>query len=400
MAQPAIPADDSERVDSLRSYSILDTLPEEDYDNLTAIAASICNTPVSLVSLIDEGRQWFKSTHGLDVSETAREFAFCAHAINDQSNILAVPDTRTDDRFSDNPFVTGEPHVIFYAGVPLVNFEGFALGTLCVLDYKPRKLSEEQIAGLKALARQVMNLMEMRKIRREHEELVIMLNQRNEDLERFAYVAAHDLKTPIVNIMNMGHLFRRMFGQSLDERGGEILDIITDSARNLSSLVDGLLDYSKCDKVLQEKKQVIYIGDIKKEIAAMFYNNPEVTITLNSKVEKITINKTALSQILTNLVSNAVKYNNKTSTEIEIGIAENGSQYEFYLQDNGPGIPPEHHKNVFTIFEVLSPEDRYGMRGNGIGLATVKKLIDQMGGNIELRSEPGKGACFYFTIPV
>jgi len=400
MLQAHVQSNENKRIESLVSYSILDSLPEEDYDNLTAIAASICNTPVSLISLIDDKRQWFKSHHGLDASATAREFAFCAHAINDPNNIFSVGDARNDERFRDNPLVTGEPHVIFYAGVPLVNHDGFALGTLCVIDHKPSKLSEEQLTGLKALSKQVMNLLEMRKMRMEYEAALKSLEQKNEDLERFAYVAAHDLKTPVVNIMSMGRLFLKMFGQSLDERGREILDIITDSARNLSSLVDGLLDYSKCDKVLQEKKQVIYIDEIKKEIGAMFYNDPEITIGINSTLEKITINKAALSQILTNLVSNAVKYNNKARTEIEIGIAENASQYEFYLQDNGPGIPPEHHKNVFTIFEVLSPEDRYGKRGNGIGLATVKKLVDQLGGNIELRSDDGKGACFYFSIPV
>lgn len=400
MLQPESNAAEKQRVENLRSYSILDTMPEEDYDNLTAIAASICDTPVSLISLIDENRQWFKSKHGLDTSETLREFAFCAHAINEPGKVFAVRDARTDERFKDNPLVTGEPYVIFYTGVPLVTFEGFALGTLCVIDHKPRKLTEKQISGLKALSKQVINLLELRKIRREHEEALGKLNQQNQDLERFAYVAAHDLKMPVVNIMNMGRLFFKIFGESLDERGREILDIITNSAINLSSLVDGLLDYSKCEKVLQEKKQVILMTDIKKEIAAMFYNNPEVNINVLTTVDQIKINKSALSQILSNLILNAVKYNNKAVTKIEIGIAENASQYEFYLKDNGPGILPEHHNRIFAIFEVMVPEDRFGARGNGIGLATVKKLVDQMGGNIEVRSEAGEGACFYFNLPV
>ncbi len=400
MLQPESNAAEKQRVENLRSYSILDTMPEEDYDNLTAIAASICDTPVSLISLIDENRQWFKSNHGLDTSETLREFAFCAHAINEPGKVFAVRDARTDERFKDNPLVTGEPYVIFYTGVPLVTFEGFALGTLCVIDHKPRKLTEKQISGLKALSKQVINLLELRKIRREHEEALGKLNQQNQDLERFAYVAAHDLKMPAVNIMNMGRLFFKIFGESLDERGREILDIITNSAINLSSLVDGLLEYSRCEKVLQEKKQVILMTDIKKEIAAMFYNNPEVNINVLTTVDQIKINKSALSQILSNLILNAVKYNNKAVTRIEIGIAETASQYEFYLKDNGPGILPEHHKRIFAIFEVMVPEDRFGARGNGIGLATVKKLVDQMGGNIEVKSEAGEGACFYFNLPV
>lgn len=399
MLQQDIQISEKQRIESLLSYSILDTLPEQDYDNLTAIAASICNTPVSQVTLIDENRQWAKSNYGVHSTQVSREFSFCAMAINDNARIFICADARIDERFRNNPLVTGHPNIVFYAGVPLVNFDGFALGTLCVIDHKPRKLSDGQIAGLEALANQVMHLLELRKLRKEYEETLQMLNRKNEDLERFAYVAAHDLKTPVVNITNMGRLFLKIFGKNLDERGKEIMGIITDSAGNLSSLVDGLLEYSRCDKVLQEKKQVIYITEIRKEIAAMFYNCPEVKIDILTTLEHITINKAALSQVLTNLVSNAVKYSNKARTEIEIGIAENADRYEFYLQDNGPGIPPEHYKKVFTIFEVLSPEDRYGKRGNGIGLATVKKLVDQMGGSIEVKSESGKGACFYFTIP-
>lgn len=393
-------ANEKERVESLRSYSILDTLPEEDYDNLTAIAASICNTPVSLVSLIDDKRQWFKSSYGLDVTETDKELAFCAHAINDPNNIFAVNDARTDDRFRDNPFVTGDPHVIFYAGVPLVNPEGFALGTLCVIDHIPRKLTDEQVAGLKALSKQVMNLLELRRVKRNYEDTIQLIQQRNEDLERFAYVAAHDLKTPVVNIITMGRLFQKLFGQILDEKGKDIMNIITDSAGNLSLLVDGLLDYSKCEKVVKEKKQTIYIRDIKKEIESIFYDSPAVKITLQSTLEKIAINKTAFSQIFSNLVSNAVKYNNKELTEIEIGIDETSSAYQFYVQDNGPGIPSEYHERIFGIFEILSSEDRFGKRGNGIGLATVKKLVNSMGGHLEVRSVMNEGTRFAFTIPV
>ena len=124
---------ETERLQELDSFSILDTLPEIDYDNLTAIAAEICGTQISLISLVDNKRQWFKSHHGLGATETPKEFAFCAHAINDPGSPLIVQDARRDERFSDNPLVTGEPNVIFYAGVPLVSDAGLPLGTLCVI---------------------------------------------------------------------------------------------------------------------------------------------------------------------------------------------------------------------------------------------------------------------------
>lgn len=163
MQKPQIPKNEEARLAELFSYRILDTLPEEDYDNLTSLASSICETPISLVSLIDPERQWFKSHHGLDASETPRDLAFCAHAINRQNEVLVVPDSRKDDRFHDNPLVTGAPDVIFYAGVPLVSSNGFALGTLCVIDNKPKEISDSQIESLRILGKQVVNLMELRR---------------------------------------------------------------------------------------------------------------------------------------------------------------------------------------------------------------------------------------------
>ncbi|MER3329975.1 MAG: GAF domain-containing protein, partial [Candidatus Kapaibacterium sp.] len=154
---------ENERLKELESFSILDTLPEEDYDNLTAIAAQICGTPISLVSLLDDKRQWFKSHHGLGVSETPKEFAFCAHAINDNDKVFMIKDAREDERFYDNPLVTDEPFVIFYAGIPLVTDDGLPLGTLCVIDHEPKVLSQSQIDALKALSEQVMNLLRLRK---------------------------------------------------------------------------------------------------------------------------------------------------------------------------------------------------------------------------------------------
>ena len=141
MIPPSIPDNEKERLRELASYSIMDTLSEEEYDNLTAIASTICNTSISLVSLIDDTRQWFKSHHGLDATETPKEYAFCGHAINDPQNVLIVNDSREDERFFDNPLVEGDPYVIFYAGVPLVSQAGLPLGTLCVIDNEPKTLS-------------------------------------------------------------------------------------------------------------------------------------------------------------------------------------------------------------------------------------------------------------------
>ena len=162
MPAAALPLDETERLAALERYGILDTLPEAEYDDLTLLASQICEAPISLVSLVAAERQWFKSRHGVDVDETPRALSFCAHAIH-SSNLFEVPDATLDTRFFDNELVTGEHQVRFYAGAPLVTPDGLKLGTLCVIDHKPRHLSEAQRTALRALARQAVTLLELRR---------------------------------------------------------------------------------------------------------------------------------------------------------------------------------------------------------------------------------------------
>jgi anti-sigma regulatory factor (Ser/Thr protein kinase) len=158
----AVAMDESARLEALRKYRILDTQPEQAFDDLTLLASHICETPYALITLIDASRQWFKSRVGIDASETPRSVAFCAHAIQ-QQNLFIVADAHTDDRFRDNPMVTSAPHFRFYAGAPLVTAEGHALGTLCVADTVPRTLTPAQVEALQALGRQTLAQLELRR---------------------------------------------------------------------------------------------------------------------------------------------------------------------------------------------------------------------------------------------
>jgi GAF domain-containing protein len=151
------------RLAALRRYEILDTEPEEVFDDLARVAALVCNTPVAVISLIDDCRQWFKARVGVEAKETSRSIAFCDYAIREPDRLLVVPDATADPNFRDNPLVTGDTHIRFYAGAPLVTPDGYALGTLCAIDRRPRELTPEQAKALSTLARHVVTQIELRR---------------------------------------------------------------------------------------------------------------------------------------------------------------------------------------------------------------------------------------------
>ena len=164
MFQPAPPHPrEDERLAELMGLAILDSLPEESYDQFVRLAAQVCDVPIALISLVDEKRQWFKARVGLDVCETGRDEAFCAHAIHAPDEVMVVPDTQSDPRFADNPLVTGPPHIRFYAGAPIVTGGGLPVGTLCVIDTRPRELFPWQVQTLTLLAKRIARLLDKRR---------------------------------------------------------------------------------------------------------------------------------------------------------------------------------------------------------------------------------------------
>jgi GAF domain-containing protein len=178
-----IPQNEKKRLKVLWQYDVLDTVPEEVFDELTELAARICEAPIALISLVDEKRQWFKAKVGVTVSETSRDFSFCAYAIT-QSELFIVPDATQDKRFANNPLVTSEPKIRFYAGAPLITLDGHALGTLCVIDKVPRELRLEQKQALRILARHVVSQLELRRRSRELGDVRRQSEQFKGDLEK------------------------------------------------------------------------------------------------------------------------------------------------------------------------------------------------------------------------
>ncbi len=178
-----IPASEKKRLQVLWEYQVLDTVPEEVFDDLTELAARICEAPIAMMTLVDEKRQWFKSKVGTSLSETSRDVSFCAHAIN-QSDLFIVPDTTQDERFAHNPLVTSGPQIRFYVGAPLITPDGYALGTLCVIDKVPRELRPEQKQALRILARHVVSQLELRRRSRELAEARKAGDRLKNDLEK------------------------------------------------------------------------------------------------------------------------------------------------------------------------------------------------------------------------
>ncbi|MGB5978472.1 MAG: GAF domain-containing sensor histidine kinase, partial [Cyclobacteriaceae bacterium] len=333
-----------------------------------------------------------------DLKETPRDQAFCAHAINYPDELFLVPDARIDERFKDNPLVVEDPNLVFYAGIPLVDNEGFALGSLCVIDHKPKELSEGQVSSLRALSHQVMKLIQLRKSEARLQNLIKQLEQRNAELEEFAYIAAHDIKSPIHNINSLAGLFLHDYADGIDKDGLKVIEMIRKSIRRLSQMIDNLLEYRRSEKVLEEPYTTINLRGLMSSIREILVLPKNTKVKLSTELRTIDSKRTALTQILVNLITNAIKYNDKPKPLVTVYVAEQEHYYQLQVKDNGPGIPATEHGNIFEIFRIAASADKNGIRGSGIGLATVKKLVESLAGNIELESEEGKGTTFTFTV--
>jgi signal transduction histidine kinase len=400
MQNPKILDNEKDRLAKLYEFSLLDTLEEEEYDQITKLAANICGVPISLISLIDKDRQWFKSKHGLKVPETPRDFAFCAHAINDPKNTFVVEDSRKDERFFDNPLVVNDPNVVFYAGVPLVTNENLALGTLCVIDSEPKTLSLGQKEALEILAHQVIKLFELRKKTLLQERYLRELETRNKGLEEFARVAAHDIKSPLANIKGISELF---FDDdaNLSSEQKDLIHLINDSAAQLSDLIDGILNHSRTKDLILNEMEWVNPQELVIQLLKMLHKPDAIDVRLecDPALNLFYTNPTAFQQILINLISNAFKYNKSVHPFVLVKMAILNQELIISIIDNGPGIALEDQGRVFELFQTTANTDSEGGKGTGIGLATVKELVIGLGGTIALHAKQGEGSEFRLSLP-
>ncbi|MEM6523694.1 MAG: GAF domain-containing sensor histidine kinase [Bacteroidota bacterium] len=393
MIEPAALPDEDKRFEALKQYDILDSLPEKEYDQITFLASYICDTPICLITLIDDKRQWIKSTLGLDVKETSRELAFCSHAIHSAEEILEVEDARNDPRFEKNPFVLDDPNIVFYAGAPLSTPDGYALGTLCVIDTKPKVLSDDQKKALKMLADHVMTLLDLRKKKSKLERLNDEIRTTNEELDKFAYGLSHDLQTPARGILRLLEWIESDHAQNFENELSETFELIKSRALYMHNLIDGVMRYAK-SKRTEIRFEYFNPGELLTEVAQRCVGN-EVRIVHADTHVSIYHSKVALKVCLQNLLSNSLKYSNKKECEVLFKLEEDDIQYVLLFQDNGPGISKEYFEKVFEIYETLNPKSE---ESTGIGLSTTKAILAKAGGSIRLINN-GPGACFQIKLP-
>jgi signal transduction histidine kinase len=397
---PSIPLqiNEEERLAALKSYNILDTGEEQDFDELTFLASAICDTPIALISLVDANRQWFKSHKGLDARETPVEQSFCAHAIVSYDDIMIVDDAKHDERFANNPLVTGETNITFYAGVPLVNEDGYALGSLCVIDHHKRALTDNQAAALKIIAKQVVDKLELRRKIALLEEFNQEIRDSNVFIQKFASTAAHDIKNPLSSILLTSQALQIRLGKLEDEGCKRLVDLNITATKNLVVLLDEMLAYSKKPSLLLTERKDVNLTDLLSKIRNLIKIPSNFEIHLPAEKHILNVSVVAMEQIFINLFTNAIRYNDKELGILRVTFSEDDDFYRFEVEDNGIGIAEQYHHKIFNNNFTLKTTDRYNQKGSGIGLSTVKELLTVLKGTIHLKSEVGSGTTFFISI--
>lgn len=357
------------RLAALRSYGILDTPREEDFDEVVKVASAICDAPISVINLIDHGRQWFKAEIGLGVRETPLESSICAHAIL-QPGLFVVPDTTLDRRFSDNALVTGDPHLRFYAGALLQTPEGFPLGTVCVLDYKPRELDEKQKAFLRLMASQVMKLIELRRINASEHTARLQAEQLVQENKTLIREGDHRVMNSLQLVQSILALQSRSQALSEETRtqlrtaGNRVLAI---AAVHRQLHLTGSLEEVEIDTFLQRLCESLK-HTAPAEIAAI-----DVTAD-QMKLGSDTVSGIGL--LVAELVTNSFKYAYPAghSGSVNVGFTRSSTGWRLEVSDQGQGLP--------AGFDVD--------QSTGFGMQVVKAFVRRLNATMKVSSTPGR----------
>lgn len=394
-----IPHDEPERLAALARYHLDGPGREPAFDHAVQLAAETFGVPISLISIVGADLQCFKGNHGLGADQTPRDIAFCSHAIL-RDDVLVVEDALDDPRFADNPLVQGEPRIRFYAGAPLRLRDGQVPGTLCLIDHRPRPFPEGDRMMLRRLATVVVDLIEMRLGN-------LLAEERHRALERmkdeFLAATSHELRTPVTSIVGSLGLLG-MLSDVLPENARRLVQIAQSNGQRLSRLIDDVLDLSKltdgaisidvapvtASQVLAECLEA-HLGyaakhDITLEIAK---SDPDLSFEADAN---------RLQQVLSNLVSNAVKFSAKPGP-VRLFAERVSGKVRLIVTDTGRGIPDAYRDRIFQRFVQVEPTDATQQGGSGLGLAISRELVTRMGGTIDFANLAGRGAMFFAEFP-
>lgn len=401
-------ANEQERLLELMRYEVLHTQYEEDFDQIVQLASSICKTPISTITLLDAHKQWFKAKVGIDNTDGDRDTSFCGHTIL-QSDILEVKDALTDERFHDNPLVLDDPKIRFYAGYPLVSPEGYALGTLCVIDNVPRSLTEEQKFTLRILGNQIMKMFELRLKNKEEFVRNQLIEEQKKKLEaskavqhKIISIIAHDVRGPVASVKAMIELTKE---KSLTE--AEIAELMGLLDKQLDGTLDMLTNLVEWGSILLKKEKLNLEPVALAEVAERVINNlqPFTSIKENQLINKVTIDckvladKNTLRFMLRNIISNANKFTSRGAISVSSEKTENG-MVKISITDSGCGMSEDIQKQLFNPAKRQSREGTHKEKGSGLGLILTKEFAESMNADIEVQSKEGEGTVVSIFIPV
>lgn len=399
MIKPKKHPREEERLTVLHRYGILDTMAEQAYDDITKIASAICGTSIAVISFVDKDRQWFKSTIGLDAKETPKDVAFCAHAILESSTFV-VNDATRDPRFVNNPLVTSEPHIRFYAGAPLKSLEGLNLGTICVIDQKPMQITPEQAEVLQSLSRQVMMLLELRYNLLKMNLVSHELKEANDKINQLVGVVAHDLKNPLGNIYSLTELIE---DETSREELDEYIRLIKLSSSNSLEMVQNILEMSAIESgKIQIQKTPQSIHELLKEswnMVAHLARKKAITHVIQGDDAEVSVDRQRIIQTFCNLLTNAIKFSHHGST-INLSIVTEAEKLSLSIKDHGVGMSEAQMKNLFDPTKATSTKGTSGESGTGYGLPLVAQIISLHEGTIDVLSEVGVGTTFVIKLPL
>jgi len=392
MEVAAKPKDEAERLSALKEYHILDTDPEKDFDEIVALASSICETPISTITLIDESRQWHKARVGLKDQEGNRDYAFCAHAIH-YDDIMIVPDAKSDSRFFDNPFVVSDPNIRFYAGMPLINPEGFKLGTLCVIDRIPKNLSESQLLSLRVLGKQVMKQMELRR-------KVGELQRLNDINHKLLSVISHDLRSPFSSLYALLELIEQY--DLPPEEFKNMIPSVKKGFNAANGLLTNLLEWATSqfeqNEIVNKPFSLKQLADqVMENNAVIFQQKQNAVINMIEPTCMARGDENMIKAVFRNLIVNANKFTQGGS--ITLSAKDEGEMVEVKIEDTGVGIGTDRMDKMFSWGHRISTIGTGGERGSGFGLLVCKEFVERNSGQMWVKSTVGNGSQFYFTVP-